>query len=273
MLRKFSVLSLMSAALIGSGHFAQISQAAVVEYSAGHGDIGVAFHEGEFELHYHFGANAVIDGTPIVGDLELEPNEAYVRVKDIARDANFEIGDTAYDFTGRTASDPDLWILPPVNVPNQPFIGIATEELVIADWSTPITFTLDGVNFTPFGTGDASRAHFSLFIESVGPPTRVFDTFDGDFSNDSFTMGAGNHNHYVYGFTEEGLYEVTLTASGTHNTLGFLTSTGTFSFAVGDNTPGPVAIPEPASMLALLGGASALAFVRHRRSRKQIRAE
>ena len=56
--------------------------AALVEYSAGHADIGVALENGDLELHYHFGGNAVLDGVMLGTGAEFAPQDIYVRVSD-----------------------------------------------------------------------------------------------------------------------------------------------------------------------------------------------
>ncbi len=67
-------------------------------------------------------------------------------------------------------------------------------------------------------------------------------------------MSSGGHDHFNYGFSEQGLWSVELTVSATHTTEGLLTDTETFTFQV---------IPEPST--ALLGLFGALGLLRRRR--------
>ena len=267
-------LTIPTLALLAALALPPFAKADILEYSAGHADIGVAYEGGELELHYHFGINAIINGGALTADLEASPFEAYVRVPDSLYNADFASGASAFDFTGRTNSDPDLWLLPQSNPGNAPFLGIASEELNSSDWinsSTPITYQLDSWSFTPFGTGSVDRANFSLFQLNGITPDIKLATSDGIDNNDSFAPPFG-HDHFNFGFTEQGLYGITLTASGTHVADGFKSSTGTFFFAVGDGTPGLSAVPEPSMMAAWSVASLAVGagwLVRRRRSKQK----
>jgi hypothetical protein len=93
-----------------------------------------------------------------------------------------------------------------------------------------------------------------------GNPVPFMSTVDGISAADSFTQGAGGHEHFYLGFTRAGLFELQFQITGTHNTLGLLSNTATFGFVAG--------VPEPSSM-ALLGcvGCGAVAgWYRRRRT-------
>ena len=67
-------------------------------------------------------------------------------------------------------------------------------------------------------------------------------------------MNSGAHDHFNYGFSEPGMWEVELSVSAMLNGTDLLTDTETFSFQV---------VPEPST--ALLGALGALGLLRRRR--------
>ena len=234
-----------------------IASADLVEYSAGHADIGLAYHSGDddhgegLDLHYHFGTGAVLDGVSQGSDSEFGPGEAYVRVGDAVKTQLT----SGLDFLEASAGD-DVWVLPQSSEPGVPFLGIAAEELSSSDFSSA-TLSM---------TGFSGPGQFALWQpDSVGGSPDVFwQTSDG-ISDDELDLVIGGHDHFNWGFTEEGVYEVELT--GVANFTGdnvSISDVGTFSFAVGEAT----AIPEPGAFLALasLGvlGCGVVA-IRHRR--------
>ena len=219
-----------------------------VEYSAGHADIGVAYEGGELDLHYHFGTDTVLDGVYQGVESEYSTDDVYTRVPDsqsISRPAGSQ-----WDFLGTTAGS-TIWYLPQNNVAGLPFLGTAAEELTIGEWAGPITYTFDILDI-PAG------AEFSIWqTDFFGSPVVQIATSDG--TPDTLAVPVGSHSHYNIGFTEPGVYQISLTATGTHNSGGEVTDEGTLWFAVGDNT----VIPEPAS-LALMGLGGLMVIKRRR---------
>jgi surface-anchored protein len=215
-----------------------------ITYSSGHADIGVGYDEGSFFLHYHFGAGAVLDGTPLPGGLpteayEFEPNTANTFVplsSSAARPAGSQ-----WDFLG-TAAGNTIYFLPQGNVPGLPFLGIASEDLNPGEWTGPITWAL---------TGFSGPGQFSVWqTDFGGNPLVRWATSDGIGPGDSFGLGVGGHDHFNYGFTAPGAYDVTITATGTNTTAGVLSDTATFRFQVGPpSDPEPPVVPEPASLV------------------------
>ncbi|KAA1261220.1 hypothetical protein LF1_37660 [Rubripirellula obstinata] len=226
------------------------ASAAVTEWFEEHGDIGIGYEGGnELELHYHFEDG--VNGSDPGSDLELEPNQAYIRVADNA-------------FRTNSLGGQNYWVLPESNSNGSmtgaedlglPFVGLAAEELEASDFTSDITLTLTDFN----GPGD-----FALWREGSvpGDETVFMQTNGGTISADTFSLMVGEHGHANFGFTQEGVYEIELTASGNLAGGGTATDTETFRFAVGSAT----AIPEPTSfaMLASLGAFAGLA--RRRRS-------
>lgn len=234
-----------------AGHVAQAQL-----WTAGHGDIGVALHDDghgpEFHLHAHLHTGAVVDGSPLAADAEYDAGAITISVPLLTK---ISAPDNATLTAGTgAATGADLWILPQGNPGANPipFLGIATEELNPADWSTDITFTLGAVT-SPSGSGD-----FSIWQpDGVGGFNFYFSTENG---NNTLDQLAGVHDHFNYGFTEAGSWLVEITASGTHNTLGALSDTQTFQFNV---------VPEPSAYAALFGLA-ALGLVAVRRRAREV---
>ena len=227
------------------------ASAALVEYTNGHADIGLAYSQADgLFLHYHFGVgSAILDGAPATAaNEELSPSEAYVRVADSTK--VFVPG--SVPFLSLNTNDP-AWILSQSNVSGQPFLGIASEELLATD------FTSAGFRLTGF-RGPVG-GEFALFGQS-GFTTNVFmQTNNGiNPAQDLYNIGIGSHDHANYGFSKEGVYDLDIQgfASGP---AGSFTDSGTFRFVVGSLT----AVPEPSSMVLLIAGASASLLSRRRR--------
>lgn len=214
-----------------------------VIYSAGHIDIGIAYEAGSWEPHVHDEEN----------DIEYEPDALFLYGDD-TNSANFKLtAPGAGDFNFLGDAGDDIFIFPQVEDTSLPFIGIAAEEINAADFATSeITLELSGFS----GPGD----FFLYQTDAFGLPTLLFDTTDG--LNDVLTLNIGSHAHYNFAFTAEGLYSVTLTASGILNDgLNTLSSSAPTTFFFGVN-----AVPEP-SAFALIAGCMTLGFVATRRRR------
>jgi surface-anchored protein len=228
--------------------FVKPLSAEMVEYTAGHADIGLVLEgPGQLFLHYHFGVgSAILDGVPAtVAQEELAPSEAYVRVSP----ATMITLPNPVDFLGTSAGDP-AWILPQGNVTGLPFFGFASEEL------DPMVFTSAGFRLLAM-TGPLG-GNFALFQQpSFGPPNIFMRT--NDLINpavDFLPSTVGGHDHYNFAFTKEGIYDLEIEgyASGPG---GDLTDTAVFRFAVGS-----VAIPEPSSLFLLAACGSIIALRR-----------
>jgi len=243
--------------LLWSGLLAGTSSAAL--FTSGHADvfaIGYVDEDspGTFELEPHVHAEgAVIDGSP-VADAEFEPGEITV----VVPQSTFDFVSTNGGRPAGAAWDPigvgagaGYWFLPQSNsgpagaaTLGAPFAGVGTEELTPGDWSSPITIALDAVS----GPGE-----FSMWLDGFSP-SFVFAAADGIDGSDAFSVAAGGHEHYNWGFTAPGVYDVTVTVSGTHALDGFKEASATYQFQV---------VPEPST--AMLGLVAGVALLRRRR--------
>jgi len=231
----------------------------LVEYTGGHADMGLAIEaDGSLFLHYHFGKGSAVLNGAVVGPLdedEFAPGDAFVRVPDAAK---FFPG-IAVPFLGTGVSDP-IWVLPQASTAGIPFFGNAAEEVP----SGPGGFSSAGFRLTGF-SGPAG-GNFALWQSpAVGPANVLFQTIDGlPPAPNVFNVGIGLHDHANWGFSKEGVYNLTI--EGFANPFGGgtqLTDTGVFTFAVGNAT----AVPEPSS-IALIAFCGVGLISIHRRLRK-----
>lgn len=219
--------------------------ASAATLTSGHVDfIGIGYLNGELEPHSHAEAGAVVDGMPLGSDTEYEAGELAVQTFTTTTRAS----DPAWAPIG-VADGESFWLFSPTSNPGQPYVGIGAEELVPEDW-TGLTVTLTGMSGPAGG-------HFSLWQENAGVPTFFMSTLGGISSADAYTFAdltLEDHAHFGWGFTEEGIYNLTFEISGTHAVDGVKTASATYTFV----------IPEPSS--ALLGAFGAFALLRRRRN-------
>lgn len=225
-----SAAALFLGTLLSTG----LSSAAVSAYTEGHADLGVGYHGGVLDFHFH-GEGAVINGIE-VDDQEYDPADIIIT----GGAATELVLPEFFDMPGLGKSAGDtIYVLPWVQEDGLPYLGTASEELNPAEWAGGITFTLGNV-VSPSGSGGFAMWRYGAFgdvildVSSLTGPTAV-------------TTITGSHDHFNWGFTEPGLWEIELTASGTHVTDGFKSDTQVFRFQI---------IPEPSlALLAALGGA------------------
>jgi surface-anchored protein len=184
----------------------------------------------EPHLHNHGGPDgSIINGVRETMDSEFEPGDVTIVVAELS--------------TTTLNSQNYYWLPQDENdAANNgvPFLGIGLEELDPSDWTGSMTITLSGI------TGPGA---FVLWQDGFPNPTIFADSV-----NDSFTLAAGSHTHFNWGFTEKGIYELEFAISGVHGVDGFQTASGIYTFEV---------IPEPSALL--LGAMGGLALLRRRR--------
>lgn len=203
----------------------------------GHVDIGVLY-EGEQLLWRWSPDDATSEGGSIgdLGGLYL-PSQLSARVPDWARFDGPNFPGNA-NVTG-VGSGP-LHFLPSNGaLANAPFMGWSWDlgttsppQLNLSQWqNSRITIQLISAQMP-------SGGHFSMWVGS----TYYMSTFNPAITNapnvpagsNSFVLLA--HTHYNWGFTKPGVYDITVRASGTHNTHGFKSTDATFRFFVGSQT-------------------------------------
>lgn len=184
-----------------------------VVLATGHVDvIGIAYEDGELDLHVHDEDNEV----------EYAPEEVTVRALPAAETT--VPANPAYDFLG-DAGDP-VWILPQLEDPDLLFAGLATEEIeagALVDDRVRVTLAV-------IGPGEVA-----VYVEDeFGLPSEIlFDTDDG--SLDTFTLTAGSHVHANWAFSEPGnYYWVVVTTARDAATNAPVIDAGLYHFQVQD---------------------------------------
>ena len=226
-------LTISSFALLVLG-FAPVAFAQT-NVTSGHWDIAAHEHEGSIELSLHNHDLAIEE--PLQGST-----------------ITYNFGTNAkVDVTIGASNLGLLWVSPASEVEadaaGMPFIGFSAEEL-LAPFTGPVTFTMTGFSYTGSGTGN-----FYMFEgEDI-----FFNSTAGPGSFGEFSVDVGQHGHGEFGFSDAGLYQITLEAGG-NNGAPVSGDPATFTFDV---------VPEP-STYALLGlGAGALALLRWRKRSRQ----
>ena len=128
-----------------------------------------------------------------------------------------------------------------------PFIGFSAGELALPFTGT-VTFTMTGFTYTGSGTGN-----FYLFEGT----SLFWDSRAGVGNYGSFSVNVGSHGHGEFGFSDLGLYEITLQASGNDGSP-VSGESATFRFDV---------VPEPSTGVLLMAGLATLSAVRRRTRR------
>jgi surface-anchored protein len=227
--------------------------AAPAIYTSGHADVGVGYHDGDLEPHWHTHAGAVVDGVATTVDGEYEPADM------IARTTATRLTPSGGGGLSALLGVPDgtkVWVMGSTTY--QPNAGWGAEELDPADWIGNITVTFNP-SLSTFPSGGA----FGLYTTNI-PGTNVVDKLFSsvsagatDFTN-TLQLTPGGHTHFQWAFTQEGDYSLNFTWPGEHLTDGPKTASATF---------GVQAVPEPSTvaMLAMAGGMAAIATIRRLR--------
>lgn len=199
-------------ALVATAAPAQANSQVVI--SQGHVDvIGVAYEDGELNLHIH--DESVDPG------VEREPEDVKFQVLPGAETT--VPADPSYAFLGN-AGDP-VWILPQVENPDLIWPGFGTEEI------EPGVFQNDSVKVTFKAL--AGPGELAIFTEDAfGLPADVL-VDSGDGLPDAVTLPAGDHLHANWAFDAPGHYWLLVKASGKLAATGATVSdTGLYHFQV-----------------------------------------
>jgi hypothetical protein len=267
--------------------YGRAATATPVVYSGGHGDIRANWNPAEsptvFTLVLHADKGAIVNGAPLATVTDYAPGAAVFRIPATANlgrihnPTGFWSGNTSppnngynfatgtYAYTGAAVGDP-LWVISTNSIDaahyGTPWIGLGAEPTGGSSGGNPwvtnlIYFRLTSFSFDGSGHGTTG----GNFSASTATGARRWDTADGSFANDSFSVGAGSHIHPRLYFTEPGLYSVGITVTGTHVTYGEVSGSGTFTFEV---------VPEPGAATLVAVGllAGAIGLGGRRRSRR-----
>ncbi len=260
MRNRFSVLAL----LISVVAFWQAGLArADLIYIGGHADLGAGFELGALHLHIHAEGDLDLYGGGTMPAGEIDPADLAIGVPgpSVGRPAGAQ-----WDFLATNAGAP-VWFLPQGSDPNKPFLGIGTEELLPAEgWLTPLTWQFNSLTVVSGGPSEFALWQNDAFL---GPQIFASTLIPTTGSQNPIRTGNSwqqlpfSHDHFNYGFTGEGVYDISFSITGFNTTLAQnFSDTATFRFVTGSAI---TAVPEPGS-LGLLGVASIVGAVWRRRA-------
>lgn len=185
------------------------NKALIAGFNQGHGDLGIAFESGAFDLHLHIEGgehdheeSGDDDDDHGHGGLEYALNELQIQLDSTS--ATVVPSDPAFGFLGLPGDN--VFVLPAVNNPELPFLGIATEEIAAG------TF-LDGRVLLKLKSVSGPGNYSLWSVDSFGAPTAHMTTSDGLTNDDMLELTEGAHAHFNMGFSQAGFYAVTFEAA------------------------------------------------------------
>ena len=209
---------------------AMISPATAQTIYTGHWDISAHEHDGHLELSLHnheLGSENPLGSSVIFYDFGA------------SSPTSVSVGDSNLGL---------LYVSPEDEIAADdsamPFIGFSAEELA-SPFTGTVTFTMTGFTYTGSGTGN-----FYLFEGT----SLFWDSRAGVGNYGSFSVNVGSHGHGEFGFSDLGLYEITLQASGNDGSP-VSGESATFRFDV---------VPEPTCGTLLLIGLAGMVAARKR---------
>lgn len=199
-----------------------------------------------YALDPHVHAEEAFEIVQVVSGTEVSVNEvgaSDVLLPVVSAAQTQRLSGSQWDFIG-VASGSTYWRLPKDQNPSLLFLSIATEELNPADFASQITFSLLSVT----GTGGGSPpGFFSVWNTGDNGPEPLMSTFTGTTPN-SLSVAANTHNHFNYGFTAPGLYNVELGVTATLSSAlggGIVQGSATYVFGVFDQDVYPAVAETP----------------------------
>jgi len=243
---------LMFAALLlpAALSFAPESQASSY-YSTGHADISISYEGGQLVPHWH--GNTSGGAAWNLPEAEYAADEVIALISNQRDSASGSAG-----YLGVPAGTP-IFVAGLINF--QPWLGFGAEELGFSDWDGDLTIKLTGWQlptggqFAMYTTNSPGTITADIYLSTYNPAATTDPWFLGQGPN-VFGIGIGGHDHYQFGFTKPGYYEITLKWSGTHVSDGFKSGSGTFGFQV---------VPEPSTLALTSLGLAAMVFVQFRK--------
>jgi surface-anchored protein len=231
------------AGLLATGFLASTLVAEPPILMEGHVDMGVIYESGE--LKWRFNADGATSEGGSLGNLQglYAPDELYVRVPDSVRFAAPSALPGNPLVTGSNETGMIWWLPSSGGLSNVPFLGWSWDlGLPSPPQITPSQWQDGRIKVELLEASKPSTGNASIWIGG----TNQVSTFDPSVTNAPFVDPGSNsfvlttHDHYNWGFTAEGVYDLTLRASGTHLIDGYKETQGTFRFLVGDVTnPAP----------------------------------
>lgn len=207
-------------------------------YTDGHMDIGARIVDGElvgFWLNDFATVNGVTDNTPTFAADEIRA----VGIFDDDTPPVMRPAGAQWDFLGMAAGEP-IYILPSGGTPpTLPYLGLSSEDPSIGSFEE-LRFTLAGFS----GPGV-----FSLFVGT----TVHMNTLNNTFPAGSVTLEIGDHQHYNWGFSQPGTYDLTFDLELLDGGDVVMSGSDVFRFEI---------IPEPTTGLLMLFAAGGLALMR-----------
>ncbi len=220
----------------GTGQFQfHVEAQTPVVVQSGHGDLVVGYDPAEGAWEFVVEAEGVDpSGMPVEGEFDSET--VYIAVPLATHEPRPDnVPDTLdYDPIGIEAGA-IFWKLPQTETEAEMegamFLGIAPEEVPAGVFQNDmVTLTLTGI-VPPLDTGD-----FSLYQDTVPGPT-FFMSSAAPTANPGLSQTVGGHDHFNYGFTTPGLWQVEFTVDATLLDGTPSSATGRYFFQVQDTAP------------------------------------
>ena len=203
-------------------------------YTGGHADIGVSYVDNQLVFRYALGASAIVDGSPLGAPAHAAPGEIITQAGTAAYQQI--TGPIAAYFPGKTHG----YFFGAQSSETSPYLGLGADDpsLSAQSWVTApgdepfprMRYRITGVNYT------GPAANPQVLYYDVGTTGDLFVNYN-NLDPASATplplpIVTFIHAHPNWGFSDPGIYDITLTASAEHTTDGPMTATGVFRFEI-----------------------------------------